>query len=181
MPIDDHERAAERTRAQAWYAILGLAALTAGVFVILRWLPDNPFHVPSELPNTTQFNSDALTGRAAPMLNVTPSERAALGPSCRVSDVALVREWRSPVRVTVSEALMRYLERRGRAAEPGGWHGESPDDDAGAVACIVRFRLRDRGHAVSADFGVDPDRQRVTARNDLARHLMGLGPPPRTR
>ncbi len=181
MPVDDHERAEQRTRAQAWYAILGLAALTAGVFVVLRWLPDNPFHVPSELPNTTQFNSDGLTGRSAPMLNVTPAERAALGPSCRVSDVALVREWRSPLRVTVAEALLRYVERRGRGVEPGGWHGESPPDDAGAVACVVRFRLRERGRQTSAEFGVDAERQTVTARNDLARHLMGLGPAPSRR
>jgi len=177
MPVNDLERAEQRTRTQAWYAILGLAALTAGVFVVLRWLPDNPFHVPSELPNTTQFNSDGLTGRSAPMLNVTPSERAALGPSCRVSDVALVREWRSPLRVTVSEALLRYLERR-RSAQPDGWHGESPSDDAGTVACIVRFRLRDHGRATSAEFGIDPARQNVTGRNALARHLMGLGPAP---
>ena len=119
---DSYERQEQKQRAQAWYAILGLGALTAGVLVIMSFLPNNPFHVPSELPGTSQLNSEALTGanQTQPLLPVTPSERAAVGPGCRVSDIALVQEQRNALRQTVSEGLMAYAARRSRF-EGQGW------------------------------------------------------------
>jgi hypothetical protein len=168
---DSYERQEQKQRAQAWYAILGLGALTAGVLVIMSFLPNNPFHVPSELPGTSQLNSEALTGanQTQPLLPVTPSERAAVGPGCRVSDIALVQEQRNALRQTVSEGLMAYAARRSRF-EGQGWTAQGSDADAGA-ACVVRFGWREGRAAHSAAWSVSEDRLTVTAANDDARTL----------
>jgi hypothetical protein len=168
---DQYERQEQKQRAQAWYAILGLGALTAGVLVIMSFLPNNPFHVPSELPGTSRLNSEALTGanQTQPLLPVTPSERAAVGPGCRVSDIALVQEQRNALRQTVSEGLMAYAARRARF-EGQGWTAQGADADAGA-ACVVRFGWREGRATHSAAWSVSEDRLTVTAVNNDARTL----------
>lgn len=170
---NEFEREEQAQRSKAWYAILGLGALTAGAMVILRWLPNNPFHVPSEVPNTSRFNSDELTGGEAPMLGATPSERASLAPGCRVSDIALVQNWRSPLRVTVTDAILRYTERRA-GIQVTGWSGESPGEDASAVACVVTFSFTEQRRAQQARWSLDPGRLAVSPLNDLARRFMSL-------
>lgn len=174
------EREEQNQRSRAWYAILGLAALTAGAMVILRWLPNNPFHVPSEVPNTSRLNSDELTGSAAPMLGATPTQRAGLAPGCRVSDIAIVQNWRSPLRVTVTDAILRYSQSR-RDFHVEGWGGESPDDDAGAQGCIVTFTWSEQGRTEQARFSVDAARITINADNAHARRFMSLTPHPRPR
>lgn len=81
-PSDEYERGGGAW-AQSWYAIVGFGVLVAAVAVILQWMPENPFSQPSETPHTTRLNAGALTGRDAPMLAVTPSQRAAIAPGCR--------------------------------------------------------------------------------------------------
>lgn len=168
---DQYERQEHRQRAQAWYAIMGLGALTAGVLVIMSFLPNNPFHVPSELPGTSRLNSEDLTGaqQTQPLLPVTPSERAAVGPGCRVSDIALVQEQRNPLRQTVSEGLLHYASRRPRF-EGLGWTAQGGDADAGA-ACVVQFSWREGRATHAARWSVSADRLSVSPMNDDARSL----------
>lgn len=171
-----YEREAQKQRAQAWYAIMGLGALTAGVLVIMSFLPNNPFHVPSELPGTSRLNSDAITGtrEAMPLLAITPSQRAAIGPGCRVSDVALVQEHRNALRQTVSEGVMNYAARRARF-EVIGWTARGAEADAGvdggALGCVVTLSWREGRRTLDARWGVAEDRLSVTPLNALARTL----------
>lgn len=169
---DRYEREEQRQRAKAWYAIMGLGALTAGVLVIMSFLPNNPFHVPSELPGTSRLNSEALTGNgtAMPLLAVTPSQRAAIGPGCRVSDVALVQEHRNALRQTVSEGILAHADRARGRFETVGWTARAGGDDAGAdVGCVVEFAYREGRTARTARWVVSPDRLTVTPVDERAR------------
>lgn len=167
-----YEREEQKQRAQAWYAIMGLGALVAGVLVIMSYLPNNPFHVPSELPGTSRLNSDAITGNgtAMPMLAVTPSQRGSIGPGCRVSDVALVQEHRNALRQTVTEGILAYADRARGRFETVGWTAGAGGEDAGAdVGCVVSFAYREGRSARVARWVVAPDRQTVTPVDDRAR------------
>jgi hypothetical protein len=171
---DRYAREEEKQRAQAWYAIMGLGALTAGVLIIMQYLPNNPFNVPSELPGTSRLNSDAITGSGAgaamPLLSVTPSQRAAVGPGCRVSDIALVQEHRNALRQTVSEGILARAE-RGRF-EVVGWQARGGGDDAGAeLGCVVEFSWREGRAARVARWNVSLDRLTVTPADDRSRAL----------
>lgn len=173
----EYERREQQQRAQAWYAIVGFGVLVAGVAVILSWMPDNPFSRPSETPNTTRLNADRLTGRGAPMLAVTPSQQAAIGAGCRVSDVALVQEWRGAFHMTNTEALLAYSDRaRGRRFEPGGWTAEAGD---GGLGCVVLFNAREGRAAKQARWTVSDDRTVITPDNAFARELAAMLPPRR--
>ncbi len=185
MPADRHERKEQEQRSRAWYAILGFGALVAGAAVILRWMPDNPFNTPSELPNTTRLNADRLTGRAAPMLAVRPSEMGAVGSGCRVSDVALVQNAFGALRQTTLQGVEAYLDRqraRGRRVAPAGWSArpptpdESPRDGGEAPGCVVELSLRDARGERRAAWTVSEDRVTVTPANDLAREVSALAP-----
>lgn len=169
---DRYEREEQKQRAQAWYAIMGLGALVAGVLVIMSFLPNNPFHVPSELPGTSQMNSEALTGTGAqPLLAVTPSQRGAIGPGCRVSDVSLVQEHRNVLRQTVSEAVLHYAARH-RGFESLGWTARGAVGDAGPEpGCVVTFSWREGRLTREATWMLSPDRQSVTPTNEHARTL----------
>lgn len=177
-PGDEYERKEQQQRAQAWYAIVGFGVLIAGVAVILQWMPENPFSRPSETPHTTRLNAGALTGRDAPMLAVSPSQRAAIAAGCRVSDVALVQEWRGAFRLTNTEALLAYADRarRGRFA-PQGWTAEVPGD--GGSGCVVVFRAREGGRAREARWTVSDDRTVITPADAFARELAAALPPRR--
>lgn len=166
-----YEREEQKQRAQAWYAIMGLGALTAGVLIIMSYIPNNPFHVPSELPGTSRLNSDAITGNgtAMPMLPVTPSQRGAIGPGCRVSDVALVREHRNALRQTVMEGILARAD-RGRL-EAVGWTAAAPDAGAPDVGCVVEFAFREGRAAKTARWSVSVDRLTVTALDAESRAL----------
>lgn len=181
MPeVDRHEREEQEVRARSWYAILGMGALAAGAFVVLRWLPNNPFHTPSELPGTTRLASERLTGREAPLLAVTPGGTGSVGQGCRVSDVALVQERRGPDRRTVTETLTARAERadsRGQRFTPVGWVARALDSDSGEVGgCAVEFTWREGRSEQRARWVVSPDRQDVTADNDTARSLTEAPP-----
>jgi hypothetical protein len=126
--MSDREREEQKQRAQAWYAILGLAALVGGAMVILQWVPDNPFRSLSSLPNTSQLNSTDLTGGATPLLVAPPSALANVGPGCRVGDLGLVREHRDPLRRTVLQRLVALDARS--PITPLGWTAGSPEDRA---------------------------------------------------
>lgn len=174
----EYERQEQKQRAQAWYAIVGFGVLVAGVAVILSWMPDNPFSRPSETPNTTRLNSTALTGRDAPLLAVSPSQQSAIGPGCRVSDVALVQEWRGSFRLTNTEALLAYADRaRGRHFTSEGWTAGS-GADAG-VGCVVVFHGREGRAAKEARWTVSEDRTVITPDNAFARELAAMLPPRR--
>ena len=174
-PSDDYERKEQEQRAQAWYAIVGFGVLIAGVAVILQWMPENPFSQPSETPHTTRLNAGALTGRDAPMLAVSPSQQAAIAAGCRVSDVALVQEWRGAFRLTNTEALLAYAERphRGRFSADG-WTAEAPGD--GGVGCVVVFHSREGGRAKDARWTISDDRTVIAPANDFARELGAMLP-----
>lgn len=175
---DSQERKEQAQRSSAWYAVLGFGALAAGASVILRWMPDNPFNTPSELPNTTRLNADRLTGRSAPMLAVRPSEMGAIGAGCRVSDVSLVQNAFGPLRHTTLQSLEGWLDRRrstGRRAEPAGWTARPPGDDAG-VGCVVELSLREGNRERRAAWSVSEDRVTVTPANDLAREIASVTP-----
>lgn len=178
-------REEERKRAQVWYAVLGFGGLVAGAAVVLRWMPDNPFYTPSEVPNTTRLNADRLTGAGAPMLAVRPSEMGSIGPGCRVSDVALVQNWLGALRQSTLQSLEVYAERarrRGRRFEPAGWTARSPGDDAGAGAgCAVEFAFREGREERRAAWMVAEDRTAVTPMNALAREISSLAPGLRAR
>lgn len=169
---DQYEREEQKQRAQAWYAIMGLGALTAGVLVVMSFMPNNPFHVPSELPGTSQMNSEALTGTGAlPLLPVTPSQRGSIGPGCRVSDVALVQEHRNALRQTVSEGVLAYAARH-RGFTSVGWTARGADADSGPEpGCLVTFSWREGRRDFNAVWAVAPDRQSVTPTNEQARML----------
>lgn len=179
---DEHSRKEQEQRSAAWYAILGLGALTAAAAVVLRWLPNNPFQTPSELPNTTTLNARRLEGVAAPRLALTPSQERAIGAGCRSSDVAMVQEWRNPLRVTVTQSIMGWVDRaeaRGGRVEVQGWSAEGDDVDAGDMGergCLVRFTVRDRRGVRAAAWHVNGDRTEVTPANDLAREITALSP-----
>jgi hypothetical protein len=188
MEAERHRRQEERARAGVWYAVLGFGALVAGAAVILRWVPDNPFYTPSELPNTTRLNADRLTGPSAPMLGVRPSELGAVGAGCRVSDIALVQNHLGVLRQSTLQAIERYAERvraRGRAFHPRGWTARGGDGDAGrdgaTVACEVTFTFTDGHREHQARWHVSHDRTLVEPANDLARELAALPPPLRPR
>lgn len=185
---DEHERKEQEQRSRAWYAVLGFGALTAGVAVIMRWMPDNPFYVPSEVPNTTRLNANQLTGAQAPMLSVRPSEMGSIGAGCRVSDVALVQNWLGPLRQTTLQCVGAYGDRaraRGRRFAPDGWQARSPGDadggDAGPAGCVVEFTFRDGRGARTAAWTVSDDRTAVTPANALAREISALTPGLRAR
>ena len=174
-PSDEYERKQQEQRAQAWYAIVGFGVLVAGVAVILQWMPENPFSQPSETPHTTRLNASALTGRDAPMLAVSPSQQSAIAPGCRVSDVALVQEWRGAFRLTNTEALLAYSGRaRGGRFAPNGWTAEAPGD--GGTGCEVVFHAREGGRAKDARWTVSDDRTVITPANDFARTLAAMLP-----
>lgn len=179
---DEHERKEQQQRSAAWYAILGLGALTAAAAVVLRWLPNNPFQVPSELPNTTQLNARGLEGVAAPRLAMAPSQERAIGAGCRTSDVAMVQEWRNALRVTTTQSIMGWMDRagaRGARLDVVGWTAEGDDVDAGDMGergCVVRFTVRDRRGPRAAAWHVSGDRTEVTPMNDLAREITALSP-----
>lgn len=177
-PSDEYERKEQQQRAQAWYAIVGFGVLVAGVAVILQWMPENPFSRPSETPHTTTLNTNALVGRSAPMIAVTPSQRENIGAGCRISDVALVQEWRGAFRLTNTEALLAHAgrARRGRF-EPQGWSAEAPGD--GGTGCVVVFRAREGGRAREARWAVSEDRTEVTPLDEFARALAAMLPPRR--
>jgi hypothetical protein len=174
-PGDEYERKEQQQRAQAWYAIVGFGVLVAGVAVILQWMPENPFSRPSETPHTTRLNAGALTGRDAPMLAVSPSQQAAIAPGCRVSDVAIVQEWRGAFRLTNTEALLAYSGRgrRGRFT-PGGWTAEAPGD--GGTGCEVVFRAREGARTREARWTVSEDRTVITPVSGFARELAAMLP-----
>ncbi len=180
MPPDKYERAEQKARTQAWYAVMGFGALVAGVAVIMRWMPDNPFNTPSELPNTTRLNADRLSGRPAPMLAVRPSEMGAIGSGCRVSDVALVQNNLGALHQTTLQGVEVWLDRaraRGRRVTPGGWTARPPDSDAGtSVGCVVALALGDGRSAREAVWNVSDDRLTVTPANALAREIAALAP-----
>jgi len=177
-PSDEYERKEQQQRAQAWYAIVGFGVLVAAVAVILQWMPENPFSQPSETPHTTRLNATALTGRDAPMLAVTPSQREAIAPGCRVSDVALVQEWRGAFRLTNTEALLAYAERarRGRFVADG-WSAEAPGD--GGTGCVVVFRSHEGGRPREARWTVSEDRTVISPSDGFARELAAMLPPRR--
>ncbi|TAK24247.1 MAG: hypothetical protein EPO40_24800 [Myxococcaceae bacterium] len=174
-PSDEYERKEQEQRAQSWYAIVGFGVLVAAVAVILQWMPENPFSQPSETPHTTRLNAGALTGRDAPMLAVTPSQRAAIAPGCRVSDVALVQEWRGAFRLTNTEALLAYASRarRGRFTADG-WGADTPGD--GGAGCVVVFRAHVGGRAKEARWTVSEDRTVISPANEFARELAAMLP-----
>jgi hypothetical protein len=183
MADDRAQREEDRARAGAWYAVLGFGALVAGAAVILRWIPDNPFSTPSELPNTTRLNADRLTGVHAPMLGVRPSELSAVGSGCRVSDIALVQNRPGALRQTTLQSLEVFAERsraRGRRFRPAGWTARGPDGDAGADAaaggCVVTFTFEDGRGPHHARWLVAEDRLTVEPANDLAREIAALAP-----
>lgn len=180
MPSDTHEQKEQEQRSRAWYAILGFGALAAGAGVILRWMPDNPFNTPSELPNTTRLNADRLTGRAAPMLSVRPSEMGSIGAGCRVSDVSLVQNAFGPLHQTTLQSVEAYLDRRrsnGRRTEAAGWSARPPTEDAGTVpGCVVELSLREGSRERRAAWNVSEDRVTVTPANDLAREIAAYMP-----
>ena len=174
-PSDEYERKEQQQRAQAWYAIVGFGVLVAGVAVIMQWMPDNPFSRPSETPHTTRLNSGALTGHDAPMLGVAPSAQGSIGPGCRVSDVALVQEWRGAFRLTNTEALLAYSERaRGRRFAPEGWTAAGAAD--GGLGCEVVFHAHEGGRAKEARWTVDDERTVVTPVDGFARQLAAMLP-----
>ena len=203
MAHDANERDEQRQRSRAWYAILGLGALTAGAIVVLRWIPDNPFNSPSELPGTSRYNADQLTGTSAPMLAAPPSAAASVGAGCRLGDVALVQNWRGPLRQTPTDVLLARGDRahaRGRRFDVVGWSARGEDDPgdardggdgtptgatAGATAgttagttagCAVTFAWRDERGEHRAVWDVSPDRRAVTPTNDLAREITNAPP-----
>lgn len=167
-PTDEYERKEQQQRAQAWYAIVGFGVLVAGVAVILQWMPENPFSRPSETPHTTRLNSGALTGHDAPMLAVTPSQQGAIGPGCRVSDVALVQEWRGAFRLTNTEALLAYAGRARRFTADGWTAAGAPD---GGLGCEVVFHAHEGGRPKEARWVVDAERVTVTPADAFARQL----------
>jgi hypothetical protein len=181
---DEQERKEQDVRTRSWYAVMGFGALTAGVAVIMRWMPDSPFNVPSELPNTTRLNADQLTGHAAPMLSVRPSEMGAIGGGCRVSDVALVQNWFGALRQTTLQSVEVYLDQqraRGRRAEPAGWSGRAAGEDSAGdgsppPGCLVEFAVRDARGERRAVWAVSEDRAAVTPANALAREISALAP-----
>jgi len=190
MADDRHQRKEDQARAGAWYAVLGFGALVAGAAVILRWIPDNPFYTPSEIPNTTRLNADRLTGANAPMLGVRPSELGAVGPGCRVSDVALVQNRLGALRQSTLQSIEVYAERaraRGRRFRPLGWTGRGPDGDAGAegdagaAACVVVFAFDDGRGERRALWSVSEDRSVIEPANALAREIASLAPGLRAR
>ncbi len=158
------ERKDQQQRAQAWYAVVGFGVLVAGVAVIMAWMPDNPFSRPSELPNTTRLNASTLTGHDAPMLAVTPSQQAAIGPGCRVSDVSLVQNHRGAFQRTITEALLARSSRRGFASV--GWTAGAGGD--GGVGCEVVYRFREGATAREARWTISDDRAVITPANDQA-------------
>lgn len=167
---DEWERKEQEERSKAWYAILGLGALVAGAFVILSWLPNNPFNVPSELPGMSRLNSTALNGGAAPTLPVTGSVAQHIGAACQVSDIARVQSWREPLRAyNTADAITAFAERT-RGFEVVGWNALSPSEDAGSDAgCVVTFTFRAGRSQRVAHWAVSADRQTVTAVDELAR------------
>lgn len=169
---DEWERKEQEQRSKAWYAILGMGALVGGAFVILAWIPDNPFNVPSELPGMSRLNSTTLNGAAAPALPVTRAAAGGIGAACQVSDIARVQSWREPLRTyNTADAITAHAE-RARGFEVVGWNALSPDEDAGAGAgCVVTFTWRESGRQRVARWVVSEDRQTVTADDDLARSL----------
>lgn len=174
-PSDDYERKEQEQRAQAWYAVVGFGVLVAAVAVILQWMPENPFSQPSETPHTTRLNAGALTGRDAPMLAVTPSQQAAIAAGCRVSDVALVQEWRGAFRLTNTEALLAYSARPHRGAfSPEGWTADASRD--GGVGCEVVFHSREGSRAKDARWTISDDRTVIAPANDFARELAAMLP-----
>lgn len=173
---DRHERDEQRARAGAWYAVLGFGALAAGAFVVLRWIPDNPFYTPSELPNSTRLNADGLTGRAAPMLAVRPSEMGSIGAGCRVSDVALVQNHLGPLRQTTLQSIEAWSARRRGRFEPIGWSAHPPAQDAGAAGCVVEFAFREGRAERRAAWRVSEDRYTVEPDNALAREISAMAP-----
>jgi len=185
MAVDRHERDEQRARTASWYAVLGFGALTAGAAVILRWIPDNPFNTPSELPNTTRLNADRLTGANAPMIDLRPSELAAVGPGCRVSDISLVQNHLGALRQTTLQSIEAYAARarsRGRPFRPAGWTARSPDADAGeASGCVVVFSFGDGRGQRQARWAVSEDRAEVAPADALAREISALAPGLRAR
>jgi hypothetical protein len=185
MAVDRHERDEQRARSASWYAVLGFGALTAGVAVIMRWMPDNPFSTPSELPNTTRLNADRLTGVNAPMLDLRPSELGAVGQGCRVSDIALVQNRFGALRQTTLQSIEVYVARsrsRGHTVRPAGWTARAPDGDAGAAGgCVVAFAFVDGRAERQALWNVSEDRADVTPANALAREISALAPGLRAR
>lgn len=180
MADDAQERKEQEQRSRAWYAILGFGALVGGAAVILRWIPDNPFYTPSELPNTTRLNADQLTGRSAPMLSVRPSELGAIGAGCRVSDVSLVQNSFGALHQTTLQSLEAWLDRRrsgGRRAEPSGWFARAPSPDGGELGgCVVELSLREGNRERRAAWTVSEDRVTVAPANDLAREISAMAP-----
>ncbi len=151
----EYERQEQKQRAQAWYAVVGFGVLVAGVAVILSWMPDNPFSRPSETPNTTRLNASALT--------------------CRVSDVALVQEWRGSFHMTNTEALLAYADRaRSRRFSPDGWTADGAAD--AGTGCVVVFHAREGRAAKDARWTVSDDRTTVTPDNAFARELAAMLP-----
>ncbi len=169
---DEWERKEQEQRSKAWYAILGMGALVGGAFVILAWIPDSPFNVPSELPGMSRLNSTALRGNAAPALPTTSATAAGIGAACQVSDISRVQSWREPLRAyNVADAITVHAE-RARSFEVVGWNALSPDEDAGAgVGCVVTFTYREAGRQRVARWNVSEDRQTVTPADDTARAL----------
>lgn len=171
MRSDEWERKEQTQRSRAWYAILGLAALVAGAIFILRWIPDNPFHAPSELPNMSRYNAEDLTGRGGPLLPLTPGAAGALGPGCRASDVALVQERRGALHRTTVEALLAREDRarrRRQRFDVGGWTARAPDAGDG---CVVEFAWREGRTPHRATWLVEGDRHGVRPLDDEARAL----------
>lgn len=196
MADDRHQRKEDQARAGAWYAVLGFGALVAGAAVILRWIPDNPFYTPSEIPNTTRLNADRLTGANAPMLGVRPSELGAVGPGCRVSDVSLVQNRLGALRQSTLQSIEVYAERaraRGRRFRPLGWTARGTEGDAGperdagterdagAAACVVVFAFDDGRGERLALWSVSEDRSVIEPANALAREIASLAPGLRAR
>ncbi len=175
-----NEQREHKQRAQAWYAVMGLAALTAGAWAILRWIPDNPFNAPSDSPSSSRYNAEQLTGAAAPMLGAPPSARGAVG-GCRLGDVALVQNHQGSLLQTPMDVLLARASRahdRGNRFDVVGWSARGiPSTSGGDIdGCEVTFTYRDVHGEERAIWGVSSDRQRVTPLNDLARAITNATP-----
>ncbi len=162
-----------------WYGLLGLAAVASVGALAVKWLPADRFMAPPDLPSTSQVNQRLIQGENAPMLAVTPSQRAAIGQGCRVSDIALVQSWRGPFRQTTVQSIMAWeprARRRSSRLEIIGWSARAPAEselptDGGLTGCVVSFTVRDGRREKSALWRVSDDRTDVAPANDLAREI----------
>jgi hypothetical protein len=134
---------------------------------------------PPDLPSTSQVNQRLIQGENTPLLTVTPSQRAAIGQGCRVSDIALVQSWMGPFRQTTVQSIMAWeprARRRSSRLEIIGWSARAPTEselptDGGLAGCVVSFRVRDGRREKSALWRVSDDRTDVAPANDLAREI----------